>query len=196
MISIITACSRPKMLPHVAESIQDFIKPFFDVQWYVIFDSKNLTAEDMNTDNLVSGLTFPVFVNHTPEGVWGCSQRNMALKMISDGESWVYALDDDNMMHRDFRLLEPYMKGKSILTFDQDCGGGTIIRKGDDPRLDHIDMAQVLIKRKIYEFFIQDYGADGEIIERLVSKHPGEWLYVEKIACYYNRVRGLGLDKI
>jgi len=170
-IEIITPCSRWENIILMDKTIPE------EIRWHICFDSDN--CEFIPNGSLEIG-----------GGQWGNAQRNEALKGITAKRSWVYCLDDDNLLHPDLLKI---IKGRELLrynliTFDQQLEDGTI-RKGDNPTRTNIDQAQFLIRRSIHEPYEQEHDADGILIEKLVKKYPDQWLYIPKVLCYYNRLK-------
>lgn len=172
MIEIITPCSRPENLPKMKAGIG------FDAIWHICYD---LAVTKFIPD---------IFTYGCSGGVWGNSQRNLALFHILNNDSFVYCLDDDNLLHPDFfKSIKPIDKTNyDIITFDQLLEDGTI-RKGNNPSRTNIDQAQFLIRKSIHEPYEQEHDADGILIEKLVNKYPERWLYLPKVLCYYNRLK-------
>ena len=103
--------------------------------------------------------------------------------------TFVYCLDDDNLLHPDFfRVLSCYDLSKyNIVTFDQQLPDGSI-RKGNELKECRIDQAQYLIRKCIQIYYEQKYSADGVLIETLYKKYPNDWLYIPETLSYYNRL--------
>lgn len=176
MIEIITPCSRPQNL----EKIKDYVGLHYpSIRWHICYDLSKVKEFNNIHNAVVTGIY---------GGVSGNAQRNKAIEGIKNMDSWVYCLDDDNLLHPDFHTLHSMdLSNYDIVTFDQQLQDGSI-RNGNDPRETHIDQAQFMIRRSIHEPYTQDYNADGILIERLVKKYPDRWLYIPKVLSYYNRL--------
>jgi len=102
-LTIITACSRSENLPALAESIGPG-KAYFNLAWLISVDG-----------------------GEYPESRVGNAQKNRALEHIgNEAESWVYFLDDDNLIYPGFfmaiaRAIKK-LPGKRGFIFLQDCG--------------------------------------------------------------------------
>lgn len=178
-IVLVTPCSRPQNLKKLEESI-DFEKVSM---WYIVYDCRKMAFEKRYEGNpKVTELECK------EEGTSGNQCRNMALDQIKSG--MVYFLDDDNVIHPDFWTLDA-PKGK-IVTFNQitdDLGG---VRKGDDVRVGYIDTAQFFMDRSLIgeRRFVNDkYEADGIFVVELYEANKDNWVYMDKIAAYYNKLK-------
>jgi len=170
-IEIITPCTRSNNILKMDDNIPE------EIRWHIWFDADN-------ADYIPNGA--PMIGG----GVWGNAQRNAALKVITAKRSWVYCLDDDNLLHPDLlkRIKGNEFLKYDIITFDQLLEDGTI-RKGNNPTRTNIDQAQFLIRKSIHEPYEQEHDADGILIEKLVNKYPERWLYLPEVLCYYNRLK-------
>ena len=65
---------------------------------------------------------------------------------------------------------------------------GKILR-GHTLKLQHIDTSQIISPKKLLgslEWVIDDYKADGILIENLYKLNPSAHKYIPKVLCYYN----------
>lgn len=184
-LHIVTPCSRPENLAKMCDSI-DALRPLFDVAWWVIFDLAACDPVDVD-----DAITDAVYV---PSSQWGAGQRNHALDRIEDG--WVYFLDDDNLIHPNFFELKQLIADnpeKRAFAFAQKHVDGWVREVAPETmKVNHIDMAQVLIRRDLIgdeRFPLPFYNADGRFIQAIYDRSPDEWLLVNKVMCYYNALR-------
>lgn len=158
----------------------------------IILDGKRYELHEPIDNSGIHGMPTVQFMS-CPGGVSGNAQRNKALESIKDPNRWVYCLDDDNLLHPNFiklnwLLAQEPARSMAILTFDQELPGG-VIRKGDTPRVCAIDQAQFMIRREYHRDYIQQYEADGILIEATVKMHKEKWMYINETLAYYNRIR-------
>ena len=175
-LNIITRCTRPDFLEKVKKSI--FTTILFDIKWWVVFDTrviKDIDADFLSNLQLLGGEA--IFMR----GENGDMAHSLLSKVIDKiQEGFVYFLDDDNILHENLydtihkKIIEnPDKKG---FIFSQKISGkdftGLDIReaKPENTRVQHIDMAQFLLKRDLIgneRFVSGDYKADGYFIEKI-----------------------------
>jgi predicted O-methyltransferase YrrM len=176
-ITIITPSMRPLNLPKLRDSI-DF--SYVD-EWIIVYDSSKISENPKQFAN--SGNPKIKEYLHSSEGISGNPQRNFALDHVQNEDTFLYFLDDDNLMHKDFyRLLNMIDDGK-IYTFDMDRIPGHRIG------LSQIDTAMFLADFKICQsarWLINLYGADFYYIEECYAKNRDKWIYVNNILCTNN----------
>ena len=180
-LTIITPCYRPDNLDKIKESINfSLIK-----SWIIVYDTSNdrtytkkYEGDPKIQEYMVSG------------GISGNPQRNYALTKVSDG--LIYFLDDDNIIHPHFLELVPTFNEDHIYTFDQQRLNGEIRLHGNNPKVNNIDMGQIVVPYK----FIGDlrfdeplYNADGIFIEALCKKYKDKHIYIPEVASYYNYLK-------
>ena len=179
MFTIITACSRIDLINKVGESIPNITY----LKWIICYDLSKI-GEFKPTKRAAT-----VCGGHSENNIPN-TLKNSALSLVDNRHEWVYCLDDDNIMHPNLINIEPYLRDLryDIITFDQQMNDGSI-RKGDNPKLDFIDQAQFMIRKKIHDPYPDCFGHDGQLIERLVNENKKSWLYVPRVMCYYNKLR-------
>lgn len=194
-LHIITRCTRPHNLNEVKESV--YSSTLFQVTWWVIFDTR--VVKDVDADflaDLTSHQGVPLFLKGE-DGDYGHSLLSTVLDKIDDG--FVYFLDDDNVIHKDFyeKVLlaiknNPDKKG---FVFSQQVDGkdftGLQIReaKPENTKLQHIDMAQFVLRRDLigkYRFRYKEYKADGYFIEDIFNQNKSDFFFMSDVLCYYN----------
>lgn len=183
---IVTPCSRPQNLPAIYQSILQFkAKTKLDVEWIVIFDG----AVPPNLPDL--GDTHILGLELHGKCVVGVQQRNLSLELFDDG--YLYYVDDDNILHPDFYLIERYLN-ENILILDQVAKNGRRrVAKHKNVRVGRIDTAQFVIYRPLVkkERFLLVYEADGMFITDLLNSHSENFLYLNSQhgLSYYNYLR-------
>lgn len=185
-LTIITPCTRPENLPRMKPGI-DTGRVLYEIDWRIVFDTS--ACHPVVIDGaIISGVN--VDGSH-----FGNGQRNAGIDATRDG--WVYFLDDDNAIHPKFfhgitgALLTH--SDKRAFAFQQ----GLFERGNRDvspaeTRANHIDMAQVLIRRDLIgdiRFELDPYNADGRFIEAVYQSNPSEWAFIHQTLCYYNALR-------
>ena len=191
-LSIITPCCRQARLEEIYNSIQ------FDLihRWYIVYDTtRNRSYTKRYKDNPKI-----IELECSDRGISGNAQRNHAMKLVEDG--FLYFVDDDNIVHPELWEIIPTLDSKHYYTWDQlrnKKGDDTDwalftnekgkILKGHTLKLQHIDTSQIIIPKKILgslEWKVDDYKADGILIESLYKLNPSAHKYIPKVLCYYN----------
>jgi hypothetical protein len=174
-ITIITPCCRPEKLQRIKESI-DF--DYLD-EWIIVYDENKVKKQlKIFNDPLISEYY------HKSTGISGNPQRNYGLSQIKNEDTFIYYLDDDNIIHPDlYKLLNNIMKNK-FYTFNQQNG-----LLGNVIKVNHIDTAMFLIYYplvKDLKWEIGSYEADGVYISNVYNLYPDKLVYVNNLYCYYN----------
>lgn len=185
-LHVITPISRPKNLPALYKSLCDHLPMAW--RWWCIFDRRvKLPPKPPQWRDVA-------YWGYAPEGpsVAGYGQRNFALDQILDG--WIYFLDDDNLIHP--RLIPTW--SEAIREYPQAWwfifrqvrpNGAIYLRATCPPRINHVDIGQSMIHRKVIgaQRFENQYCADGILFERLAQQFEPVCVDVE--ATFYNALR-------
>ena len=129
------------------------------------------------------------------EGISGNPQRNFALELIESFDTYLYFLDDDNIVHPDlYELLDTIEPGK-MYTFDQSRPKNVYPYKtflpGNNIELFNIDTAMFLIDFNLCKdirWIPDKYNADGHYIKECYETNKDNWIYVNKTMAYYNKL--------
>lgn len=177
-MTIITPCIRPSNLPTIRNSI-DF--NYVD-EWIIVYDGSKISKNPH------------VFINegnpkikeyiHTSEGISGNPQRNYALDHISNEDTYLCFLDDDNLLHKDLYKLLGIIDSGKMYTFDsKDYRNGNYIALGQ------IDTAMFLIDFKLCKstrWRLNEYAADFYYINECYSNNKDKWIYINNVLSTYN----------
>ena len=180
-LTIITPCTRPGNLMRLKESI-----PFEHVdKWIIVYDESvtpnaHLFHEERIQEYGCQG-----------HSIAGNIQRNYALNLI--GDTYVYFLDDDTIMHPDMGDFLKTVEPNHMYTFDQLRNAKefpfTETLKGDSIEMFRIDTAMCLIDSSLIQgirWAVDEYTADAIFITECYSNHPESWIYVDRVLSYYN----------
>jgi hypothetical protein len=129
------------------------------------------------------------------EGISGNPQRNFALELIESFDTYLYFLDDDNIIHPElYDLLDTIDSGK-MYTFDQSRPKNVYPYKtflpGNNIELFNIDTAMFLIDFNLCKdirWIPDKYNADGHYIKECYEANKDNWVYVNKTMAYYNKL--------
>lgn len=187
-ITIITPSIRLENLKKIKQSINfDYVN-----EWIIVYDGSKiennpyLFINEEHCDKISEYL-------HNGNGISGNPQRNYALDNIKHKNTYIYYLDDDNIIHPELYELLNDIESDKIYTFNQKRPINIYpykdLLKGDDVRLYNIDSAMMLIDYNLCKDikWIEDkYYADGIYIVDCFIKNKKNWVYIDKTLCYYN----------
>ena len=120
------------------------------------------------------------------EGISGNPQRNYALSKITNTNTLLYYLDDDNIIHPNLYKLLNIIDNNKLYTFNQYNG-----IKGDNVSCFNIDTAMIIIPYKICKnisWILNKYEADGYYIEECYNNNKNIHIFVDNDLCYYNKI--------
>lgn len=177
-MTIITPSIRPENLKKVRSSINfNYVDEWIIVyDGRVILDNPQIFASEQNPK-------IKEYV-HTSEGTSGNPQRNFALDQIQNKETYLYFLDDDNLIHKDFYKLFDIIGDNKIVTFDQKNK-----LRGNKIAHTYIDTAMFLVDFNLcrtIRWVLHEYAADFYYIDQCYSKNKDKWVYVNNELCTYN----------
>lgn len=183
-ITIITPCYRIENLWKLKQSINfDYLE-----EWIIVYDGKKI-------------LENPYFFKHhdkikeyvnKDDGISGNPQRNFAISKISNHDSFLYYLDDDNIIHPLFFDVIKFLDMNRMYTFNQynyKRMNNTLI--GNNIIMNNIDTAMVLYycKSTIGKTWNPDkYEADGEYITSCYEQNKNNHIFIDNTLCYYNKL--------
>ncbi len=188
-LTIITPSCRPNNLPRIYNNINfDYID-----EWIIVYDESKIKENPYQFKNNEKVKEYL----HTSEGISGNPQRNYGLSKINNPNTFLYYLDDDNMIHPNlYRLLNIIDKNK-MYTFNQinRLKGDRYNTpendqlKGDVFEWKKIDTAMLLIDYNLCKenkWVLDKYWADFVYINECYQKNKDNLIYVDNDLCYYN----------
>ena len=132
---------------------------------------------------------------HSGDGGSGNSQRNFALDHVQNPDTYIYFLDDDNLIHPDLYSIIDTLEDNRIYTFNQDRPEKefpfTNNLKGNTIELRKIDSAMFLIDYKLCKnirWYVYKYFSDGIFIVNVYSENKDKWIYIDQTLSYYNKL--------
>jgi predicted O-methyltransferase YrrM len=180
-LTIITPSYRTDNLLKIENSINfDYID-----EWIIVYDGSKIT----NNPNLFKNQQNNKIKEYVykGEGISGNPQRNYALTKITNQDTLLYYLDDDNIIHPNLYRLLKIIDNNKIYTFNQYNR-----LKGDNPRINNIDTAMIIIPYNLCkkeEWVVDKYYADGIFIENIYNANKNIHIFVDNDLCYYNKIR-------
>jgi len=186
-LTIITPCIRPENLIKIQESI-DFN---YVNEWIIVYDGNHISSLP-NTVNKNSKIKEYIYKG---EGISGNPQRNFALDLIENYDTYLYFLDDDNIIHPDFYELLDTIKPGKIYTVNQSRPKNVFpyktLLRGDNIELYNIDTAMFLIDFNLCKdvrWIFDKYNADGFYIKECYEANKENWVFIDKTMSYYNKL--------
>jgi len=177
-LTIITPSFRLQNLPAIKNSINfDYVN-----EWIIVYDGNKIN--DM--PNLFTENEKIKEYLHKSDGKVGNAQRNYALSKISNQNTYVYYLDDDNLIHPMFYKLLDIIDENKIYTFNQESG-----IKGNNIDINHIDTAMFLIDYNLCKdvtWNVDIYNADGYYIKECYEKNSDKHIFIDNDLCFYNKI--------
>jgi predicted O-methyltransferase YrrM len=175
-ITIITPSYRLDNLSTIKNSINfDYVD-----QWIIVYDGSKI----MDNPRLFSHDKIKEYI-HTSEGISGNPQRNFALDKITNTDTFIYYVDDDNIIHPNlYRLLN--IIDKNIYTFNSNK------HKGNNVSVYNIDTAMCILYYNLcsdIRWRLDKYEADGIYISESYEKNKDKHIYVDNVLSYYNKIR-------
>jgi|MudIll2142460700_1097286.scaffolds.fasta_scaffold02356_2 hypothetical protein len=188
-VTFVTPLTRPQNIKAIHKSIMESVTK--DTEWYWIIVEDGDELLDAGDCLCTKYISYP----SKDKGLSGNPQRNIALDHI-DCDSYVYFLDDDNIVHPLlFSRTEKILKNSNkALIFSQSFRNGfpRLIPQSDMIVPCHIDTAQFLIPRDLIgdlRWEDWNYCADGAFFSKLYSEHKDRFLILREPLCYYNYLR-------
>jgi len=192
-ITIITPCTRIENLVKIKESIKfEYIN-----EWIIVYDKKKIHENPQIFLNDKDSNKISEYI-YEGEGMSGNAQRNYGLDNIKIKNTYLYFLDDDNIIHPDLYSLLSEIKNNKIYTFNQKRPNDVYPYKefltGDNIRINNIDTSMFLVDYNLCKdirWVLNRYNSDGIYIIQCYNKNKNNknrWIYVNKVLSYYNYI--------
>ena len=190
-ITIITPCYRINNLQKLKDSIDfDYVD-----EWLIVYDGSKITENPRLFENDLSREKIREFIFRDDNGTSGNPQRNFALKLVTKEDTYIYYLDDDNIIHPDLYKLLDIIEDNKIYSFNQkrpiDVFPYVDLLKGNEIELFKIDTAMFLIDYRLCKninWILDKYNADGYYIKECYEKNRHLHIYVDNELSYYNKI--------
>ena len=184
MLHIVTAYTRtPEYLKRIGVSMSSLT---IEYKWFIVTTKDRVSSipSDINATVLAMPASMPMH-----------SGPNFYYDTIPDEGQWVYILDDDNLIHKNFGSVQKYMSDTEcdmlvVGQADQDfiryvCGiQGIAIQK--------IDNGQFFVRRSAVgklRYWVPEYRADGYFATEmriLTMERKRKIVILPVVASYYN----------
>ncbi len=180
-LTIITPSYRVFNLETIKKSINfEYIE-----EWIIVYDGSKITDNpkifEHQENNKIKEYVF------NGEGISGNPQRNYALTKITNPDTLLFYLDDDNIIHPHMYRLLNIIDNNKMYTFNQYDR-----LNGNDIRVECIDTAMVLIPYKLCKdekWILNLYEAEGYYIVDCYKKTKDVHIFVDNYLCYYNKLQ-------
>ena len=180
-ITLITPSYRVNNLLNIKNNINfDYVE-----EWIIVYDGSKINDNPKLFENQENNNKIKEYV-YKGQGISGNPQRNYALSNITNPDTLIYYLDDDNMIHPDIYRLLNIIDNNKIYTFNQHNR-----IKGNNISIDGIDTAMVIIPFKLCKnekWKIDKYNADGHYIQECYNNNKKVHIFVDNDLCYYNKL--------
>jgi hypothetical protein len=173
----------------IYRSLLPFVNRGYDIRWTIVFDSY--------ADVFFIEIDKPwvrQFHCRREGGIAGNHQRGFALDHI-DGDGICFSLDDDTIIHKDFfpvlkEISEKNPNKRGFLFHDQLSDDTTIYAHSKRIREGMVGNQNFAVKRSLIGELRpgNHYCSDGEFIENLYKQYPKEFVFVDQILAYHNRL--------
>jgi hypothetical protein len=179
-LTIITPSYRINNLLKIKKSINfEYIE-----EWIIVYDGSKIFDNPKLFKNQENNKIKEYVYNG--EGISGNPQRNYALTKITNPNTLLYYLDDDNIIHPNFYRLLTIIDNTKIYTFNQYNR-----LKGNDICIGSIDTAMVIIPYNLcknIKWILDIYAADGYYITNCYDENKNIHIYIDNDLCYYNQI--------
>jgi len=180
-LTLITPSYRLNNLLEIKKSINfEYIE-----EWIIVYDGSKIIDNphlfENQENNKIKEYVFE------GEGISGNPQRNYALTKITNPDTLLYYLDDDNIFHPNMYKLLNIIDNDKMYTFNQYNR-----LKGNNIEVNYIDTAMVIIPYKLCKnekWILDKYCADGYYIVECYNKNKNIHIFIDNDLCYYNKIR-------
>lgn len=177
-ITIITPSYRLNNLDNIYKSINfNYID-----EWIIVYDQTKIIENPYYFKNLENDKIKEYI--YKSEGISGNPQRNFALTKVTNKNTILYYLDDDNIIHPSLYKLLNFIDNCKMYSFNQKDR-----IKGNNINPNYIDTAMVLIPYNNTincKWIINLYGADGYYIKDCYHINIDKHVFIDNDLSYYN----------
>ena len=180
-ITIITPSYRIKNLKKLYETINfDYVD-----EWIIVYDGSKITENP----KLFNHEKIKEYIHKNDNSSFGNAQRNFALDNIKNDNTYLYYLDDDNLINPDLYKLLDIIDNDKMYTFNLIHYPELILMKGNDINITKIDTAMILISYKLCKnirWNLYEYSADFTYINQCYNENKENWIYIDNVLSYHN----------
>jgi len=179
-LTVITPSYRVNNLLTIKKSLNfEYIE-----EWIIVYDGSKIIKNPKIFENQENN-KIKEYVFKGP-GISGNPQRSYALTKITNPDTLLYYLDDDNIFNQNMYKLLNIIDNDKMYTFNQYNG-----IKGNNIKVGEIDTAMVIIPYKLCKnvrWELHKYIADGLYIVECYNKNKNKHIFIDNDLCYYNKL--------
>jgi len=179
-LTVITPSYRVNNLLTIKKSLNfEYIE-----EWIIVYDGSKIIKNPKIFENQENN-KIKEYVFKGP-GISGNPQRSYALTKITNPDTLLYYLDDDNIFNQNMYKLLNIIDNDKMYTFNQYNG-----IKGNNIKVCKIDTAMVIIPYKLCKnvrWELHKYIADGLYIVECYNKNKNKHIFIDNDLCYYNKL--------
>ena len=194
-IQLITVCIRVNNLKKIAKSILSAnANNYFEILWSIRFDLK----KDQVPEKVLNELrTFPININieyksHPINKTTGGNHGKRELIRSAARKTWVYQLDDDNLLHPKllptlYKMMRKHPDSPLFVFWQAPRYQPKTLA---EIKLGFCDTAMHVFRSDLAKgvYFPLNFAADGIFLEGLVRKAGDSAILIPKNLCYYNAI--------
>jgi len=184
-LTIITPCHRLVNIAGIRENINfDYVD-----EWIIVYDGRKIKKNPEFFKNQEDNKIKEYVYMCNNGGVCGNPQRNYALDRITNPNTLLYFLDDDNLIHPNLYRLMNVIDNEKLYTFNQ-----YPMSKGNDIRVSKIDTAMYIVPYNLFKnirWVSHLPEADGLYIMECYNNNKNIHVYVDNVLCYHNVMNSL-----
>lgn len=184
-LTIITPCHRLVNIAGIRENINfDYVD-----EWIIVYDGRKIKKNPEFFKNQEDNKIKEYVYMCNNGGVCGNPQRNYALDRITNPNTLLYFLDDDNLIHPNLYRLMNVIDNEKLYTFNQ-----YPMSKGNDIRVSKIDTAMYIVPYSLFKnirWVSHLPEADGLYIMECYNNNKNIHVYVDNVLCYHNVMNSL-----
>lgn len=180
-LTIITPSYRVDNIINIKKSIHfDYVN-----EWIIVYDGTKINENPNIFENNNENGKIKEYV-YTGDGISGNPQRNFALSQISNDNTLLYYLDDDNIIHPQLYCLLNVIDSAKMYTFNQT---NRLIWENTD--MGRVDTAMFIIDYRLcknIKWIDHSYEADWLYIKQCYDENISNHIYINNDLCYYNQL--------
>jgi predicted O-methyltransferase YrrM len=180
-ITIITPSYRLDNLLEIKKSINF---QYID-EWIIVYDGNKVKNNPKLFENQENNKIKEYL--YKSNGISGNPQRNYALSKVTNKNTLLYYLDDDNIIHPNLYNLLNIIDNNKTYSFNQHNR-----INGNKINVGLIDTAMIIISYNLCKdirWVLNKYEADGIYFEECYYKNINTHVYIDNTLCYYNKIK-------
>jgi hypothetical protein len=188
-MTIITPSYRAQNMQKIKENLNfNYID-----EWIIVYDGSKIKENPCFFDNV----KIKEYI-HTGDGIDGNPQRNYGLSKITNDDTYIYFLDDDNIVHPNLYKLLDIVEPDKFYTFNQSNLFNPMYKatnntmRGNRIEVGKIDTAMMLCHYRLVKGITwgnHTIGADGAYIVECHARNRAKHVFIDRVLAQYNVLR-------